>query len=281
MAEAMSNGWYYLPGGAGAEQQVGPLTWEQLYSTRLSGSLQPTDMVWHPALPQWTPASQIQGLFPAAAPPPAAEPAAAQPAPYQQPAYQQPAYQQQAYQQPAQAAPGAYPAPAGKRSKLWYWLGPLIGLILVGIALGVYFGFFYNKDGGGDPLPDDYYGYWNGTITYESLDLDEPTDATEDLRDQILDEEIPMTLYIKGLGDNNSAVMTIEMSAIDPSLDDLEDTMSVGYSESDDKLTLKSESSGDKATATVSGSGGDLEMEGDLVFKDSRASGEAVWTVSK
>lgn len=278
MAEAMSNGWYYLPSGAGANQQVGPLTWEQLYTTRLSGSLQTTDMVWHPALPQWTPASQIQGLFPAVAPPPAAQQAAAQPVYTQQPAYsQQPGYSQQ----PAYATPGAYQAPAARKSRLWYWLGPLIAVILIGIGLGVYFGFFFNKDSGGDPLPDDYYGYWDGTIAYQSLELDNPTAETEDLRDQILDEEIPMTLYIKGLGNKNTAVMTIELSAIDPSLDDLEDTLSINYSESDDKLTLKSESSGDKATATVNGAGDGLEMEGDLIFKDSRASGEAVWTVSK
>lgn len=65
MADLDAFGWHHLRGGASAGQQVGPLTWEQLLGLRFSGALGPADLVWHPALPQWIPAAQVQGLFPA------------------------------------------------------------------------------------------------------------------------------------------------------------------------------------------------------------------------
>lgn len=66
MADLGASGWHHLRSGAAADHQVGPLTWEQLLGLRSSGALGPADLVWHPALPQWTPAAHVQGLFPAA-----------------------------------------------------------------------------------------------------------------------------------------------------------------------------------------------------------------------
>ena len=293
MAESMSTGWYYLPAGAGGGQQVGPLTWEELYAARTAGSIGSGDMVWHPALPQWTPAAQIPGLFPAsaqAAQPAAqvaAQPAAYQPTAYQQPGYQQPQYQQPQYQQPAYQQPGwdaqaGYQQPAGRsRSRLWLWLGPLIALVVIGAGLGAYFGVWYNKDGGGDPLPDDYYGQWAGTITYTSIDIDDPSTKDEATRDKILGKDIPMTIDISGLGDKQTAEITIDLSAVDPGLKKITDEFKVNYSESKDTFTFKSEASGDTATAEVAKRGGQLEMEGELTFKATGNSGEATWTVTK
>jgi len=77
MSESTATGWYYLDRTTGVDQQVGPLTWEQLYSLTAAGTLQPGDLVWHPALPQWTAAAEISGLVPTT--PPVAPPAAAAP----------------------------------------------------------------------------------------------------------------------------------------------------------------------------------------------------------
>ncbi|MBN1631928.1 MAG: DUF4339 domain-containing protein [Thermoleophilia bacterium] len=67
MADLDAFGWHHLRSGAPADQQVGPLTWEQLLGLRASGALDPADLVWHPALPQWVAAAQVEGLFPAGA----------------------------------------------------------------------------------------------------------------------------------------------------------------------------------------------------------------------
>ena len=76
MSESMATGWYSLHRATGVDQQVGPLSWEQRYGVAAAGTLQAHELVWHPALPQWTPDAQIQGLIPAP-PPPSYEPAAA------------------------------------------------------------------------------------------------------------------------------------------------------------------------------------------------------------
>jgi len=60
----MTEGWYILrPDGEG-QQQVGPLSWDELYRLALSGRLTGEQLVWHPNLPQWTPASAIPNLLP-------------------------------------------------------------------------------------------------------------------------------------------------------------------------------------------------------------------------
>ncbi|WP_367343355.1 DUF4339 domain-containing protein [Propionibacterium sp.] len=68
MTKSMDTGWYYINRATGTDQQVGPLTWEELYSLVAAGTLQSDDLVWHPDLPQWTPVAQISGLAPAPAP---------------------------------------------------------------------------------------------------------------------------------------------------------------------------------------------------------------------
>jgi hypothetical protein len=110
----MTSDWYYCRRGAPAGQQVGPLTWEQLYSQAQSGQFGPDDLVWNPQLPDWLPAAQIPGLVPAAYP--------------------------GAYQ------PAARPK-SGGRSHLLAWLIPMIAMIIVGGGLGAYFGLIRDRDG--------------------------------------------------------------------------------------------------------------------------------------
>jgi hypothetical protein len=80
MAESMASGWCYLKNGAPPNQQVGPLTWAELYALRSSGLLAPADIVWHPTMPQWLPAAQVPGLFSAGVQPPAYPPGVQPPA---------------------------------------------------------------------------------------------------------------------------------------------------------------------------------------------------------
>jgi hypothetical protein len=67
--------WYYLKGG----QQVGPVSWEDLFRAAQARAFGPSDMVWGPGLPTWRPGANIPGLF---APPAASvAPVAATPSP--------------------------------------------------------------------------------------------------------------------------------------------------------------------------------------------------------
>ena len=100
---AMDSGWYYSKLGGPPGQQVGPISWEDLVSYSRAGTLTPNDLVWNEQLGDWRPAAQIPGLFSAPAP-------AAAPAGY--------------------AAPAAYGAAAPAKSRLLYWLIPLIVLLL-------------------------------------------------------------------------------------------------------------------------------------------------------
>jgi Domain of unknown function (DUF4190)/GYF domain 2 len=59
--------WYYLKGG----QQVGPISWEDLFRAAQARAFGPSDMVWGPGLATWRPGANIPGLF---APPAAAAP---------------------------------------------------------------------------------------------------------------------------------------------------------------------------------------------------------------
>jgi hypothetical protein len=74
--------WYYLKSG----QQVGPVSWEDLFRAAQARQFGPPDMVWGPGLATWQPASTIPGLF---APPAAPAPSVA-PAPTPQPAARAP-----------------------------------------------------------------------------------------------------------------------------------------------------------------------------------------------
>jgi N-acetylneuraminic acid mutarotase len=63
--DSMTSGWYYAKAGASAGQEIGPLSWEELYVLAQGGILAPADIVWNPRLPRGVTARQIPGLFPA------------------------------------------------------------------------------------------------------------------------------------------------------------------------------------------------------------------------
>lgn len=138
-AELMASDWYYakqtVPTGAEPAQQVGPLTWDQLYRQAKAGAFGPNDLVWNPQLVQWVPAGQIAGLFAGVAPSAAASAPGATPFPA------------------TPSGPGAVrtvaaaPQPQPRRSVL-PWLIPLIALIVVGAGLGTYFGLTRDTDSG-------------------------------------------------------------------------------------------------------------------------------------
>ncbi len=121
---AMDTGWYYARPGGSPGQQVGPLSWQDLVAHARGGSFGPSDLVWQEQLGDWRAASDIPGLFPGA--PPAPTPAYGAAAGY--------------------AGPPVRGTAQPPRSKLLYWLLPLIAIIIVGAGLGTYFGFFYHSD---------------------------------------------------------------------------------------------------------------------------------------
>lgn len=141
VTESMAAGWYYVAKGT-VDQRVGPLTWAELYTAGSSGSLQSDDLVWHPTMPEWLPASSVPGLptgstLVAAAPTAGAE-----------------AYEPMAQPAAYYSAPALQPAtPREKRRRSWLLpvLVPLVVLILVGGGLGSYFGFIRNS---GDEVAD-------------------------------------------------------------------------------------------------------------------------------
>lgn len=81
MAEAI---WFY----AKNDEQKGPVTPAQLKALATSGELLPTDLVWKEGLSDWSPASDVKGLFVAAptAPAPAPSPPVESPPPAPTPA---------------------------------------------------------------------------------------------------------------------------------------------------------------------------------------------------
>jgi uncharacterized Tic20 family protein len=64
----MATQWFYAERG----EQRGPIGFEELKARADQGSLRPEDLVWGEGMPQWKPASQVDGLFasPRTAPPP-------------------------------------------------------------------------------------------------------------------------------------------------------------------------------------------------------------------
>jgi hypothetical protein len=87
--DSMTSGWYYAKAGASAGQEIGPLSWEELYVLAHGGMLAPADIVWNPRLPRGVTARQIPGLFPEPeaprtpqpVPPPTMPPVVSPPAP--------------------------------------------------------------------------------------------------------------------------------------------------------------------------------------------------------
>ncbi len=138
----MASGWYFLKRGAPAEQQVGPLSWEQIYSRGRSGAFGPDDLVWNPQLTNWLPAARIPGLFPAPVPASAANPAATQ----------------------SYAPPQQYATPQAARRRP-AWLLPVIISLVAVIIVGGGVGSFLALRGGSDSLlPDGI----DGTIPTET-----------------------------------------------------------------------------------------------------------------
>jgi hypothetical protein len=76
----MDSGWVVRRPNDATGAQGGPYSWEQLFELARDGVVPPTDLVWHPSLPEWLPASKVPGLFPGAAPTAAASAAATTPA---------------------------------------------------------------------------------------------------------------------------------------------------------------------------------------------------------
>ncbi len=109
--------WYYAaptgPSGAGLAQQLGPFTWDELYSRAQAGAFGPESLVWHPRLPDWLPASRVPGLFPP-------------------------------------GAPTRQPTP--RRRSLLPILIPVIALIVIGGGLGAYFGFIRDHGDNGSTV---------------------------------------------------------------------------------------------------------------------------------
>ncbi len=70
--------WYYMKN----DQQVGPVSGQELKRLVQAGDLQPADLVWKDGMANWAPASRVSGLFS----PSAAAPAASPPPPRTQPA---------------------------------------------------------------------------------------------------------------------------------------------------------------------------------------------------
>ena len=60
MEGGLTSGWHIMRGGT----TYGPYQWTDLVAFSRDGRLSPSDQVWQPQLPGWTPASQLQGLFP-------------------------------------------------------------------------------------------------------------------------------------------------------------------------------------------------------------------------
>src|SRR5437763_12943351 len=59
----MSAEWYYTTN----QQQMGPVSWDELRQLARSGLLKPNDMVWSDGMAEWVKASRQNGLFAEAA----------------------------------------------------------------------------------------------------------------------------------------------------------------------------------------------------------------------
>lgn len=113
--------WFVMQG----EEQIGPYTGAQLVEFATNGNIVRETLVWAEGMENWLPASQVEGLFPAEAPPAQAAPTQMAPAgnPY-------------GTQMVAPADPSApYPSPEVGPGKFGLWMGLFLGgiaLIVVG-----------------------------------------------------------------------------------------------------------------------------------------------------
>jgi hypothetical protein len=105
-------GWHVNRVGPVGSDPGGPLSWDEISTLARSGGLGPGDLVWHPALGEWTPAERVAGLLPADA--------------------------------FARVATSPSSAPDGRpRVRRYSWLRwaiPAAVVVLVAAGLGIYFG---------------------------------------------------------------------------------------------------------------------------------------------
>lgn len=146
----MDAGWVVRRPSDPSGTQGGPYSWEQLFALARDGVVPPTDLVWHPTLPEWLPANKVPGLFPAAAPTAPVTPQ--QPVAPIAPAVAPSAVTQTAYAPQTPAQPVAAP-PQPPRKKRGALIAIIVALIVVLIGGGTAAWFLFGK--GGNPLAGD------------------------------------------------------------------------------------------------------------------------------
>ena len=116
--------WFYADA---QQQQQGPVTFEQIQQLAASGQIQPASLIWNEGMPNWSAASQVDGVFNQGAP----QPAAAQPPgnPYAAPVSGNP--------MGAPATGGSYPIPPVKKVSYPLFLITSVAGIILYIAAAV------------------------------------------------------------------------------------------------------------------------------------------------
>jgi hypothetical protein len=122
-SKAEPSEWYFFKAGSHAGMKAGPLSWERLCGQAQEGDLEPEDVVWDPGY-GWRIAAQVPGLFAEEVLSGAAD---------------------TGITDGAQDTPHSEPS-TGARGRSWLlWLAAVIPVVLVGVALGVYFGLFHDS----------------------------------------------------------------------------------------------------------------------------------------
>lgn len=120
--------WFYIDA---QQQQLGPVTIEQLQQLATNGQIQPTTLVWTEGMAEWAQAAQVQGIYAQTAAPVAAAAApvllaTGSAAPVANP-YTAPGTQVA----PGAGVAGVYPAPFVKKTSFGLYLGAYIASILL------------------------------------------------------------------------------------------------------------------------------------------------------
>ena len=120
--------WFYTDA---QQQQLGPVTIEQLQQLATNGQIQPTTLVWTEGMAEWAQADQVQGIYAQTAAPVAAAAApvllvTGSAAPVENP-YTAPGTQVA----PGAGVAGVYPAPFVKKTSFGLYLGAYIASILL------------------------------------------------------------------------------------------------------------------------------------------------------
>ena len=135
----MSNAqWFYTDA---QQQQLGPISFEQVQQLAVSGNIQPTTLIWTEGMAEWAQADQVQGIYAAPEAPVAAAPVqlatgvAAAPAanPYAVPGTQV------APAAGVEDVAGAYPPVFVKKTSFGLYLGAYIASILLFAISGLVF----------------------------------------------------------------------------------------------------------------------------------------------